>query len=365
MKNTPVGHTIQYRKRFGQFGHRNSGIGSLRDSFFDGSTTSAVPAIPLPGLGGRAHPLFARFVLWHFVRKFLSYCNCYPKRWADQVDRRTGQREVPQYKHAANQSQVKSFTAPSRLQDILSDCRRMAILTGAGVSAESGLGTFRGKEGIWNKMRPEELASMAGFMANPELVWEWYSYRRSVLADAKPNAAHIALAEWQRHMNDFTLITQNVDGLHQLAGNRDVLELHGNIRVNRCLKCGQETTDDLLHQPIGIPRCPCGGSYRPGVVWFGEMLPEDILTAAFHAAESCDLFLTIGTSAVVYPAASLPEIALENGAHVIEINLEPTQFSPRATVSIHEPAGAAVTALFLEWKRLRAAQQSADAQDRT
>jgi len=200
---------------------------------------------------------------------------------------------------------------------------------------------------------------MAGFMANPELVWEWYNYRRSVLSEAKPNPAHVTLAEWQRMCAEFALITQNVDGLHQTAGANDVLELHGNIRVNRCMMCGLETVDDLLHIPGGVPHCSCGGSYRPGVVWFGEMLPEATLARAFQAAESCDLFLTIGTSAAVYPAASLPEIAIESGAEVIEINPEATPFTARATHSVRESAGTAVPVIYQEWKRLNVTESLA------
>lgn len=257
---------------------------------------------------------------------------------------------MTQYKQDSKQSQVNLFTLPQSAQRALAEATRIAVLTGAGISAESGLGTFRGKEGIWNKMRPEELASMDGFMANPELVWEWYNYRRSLLSSAKPNPAHQALAEWGKACAEFTLVTQNVDGLHQLAGQPEVLELHGNIRVNRCLKCGLETEDDLHDHPEGVPLCKCGGAFRPGVVWFGEMLPENTLMQAFAAAECCDLFLVVGTSAVVYPAASLPEIAADHGAATIEINLEPTQFSARATCSILSQASVAVPALFTFWQ---------------
>ena len=257
---------------------------------------------------------------------------------------------MTQYKQDSKQSQVNSFTLSDSAKRALEGASRIAVLTGAGISAESGLGTFRGKEGIWNKMRPEELASMEGFMANPELVWEWYSYRRSLLSTAKPNPAHVALAEWGESCSQFTLVTQNVDGLHQLSGQSEVLELHGNIRVDRCLTCGNESEDDLHEQFEGIPFCSCGGKLRPGVVWFGEMLPERTLMRAFAAAESCDLFLVIGTSAVVYPAAALPEVAADHGAATIEVNLEPTQFSARATCTILSQASIAVPALLTFWK---------------
>lgn len=256
---------------------------------------------------------------------------------------------MSQYKQDSNESQVKDFTLPTELLEKLGDTRRITILTGAGVSAESGLGTFRGKEGIWNKMRPEELASMSGFLANPQLVWEWYSYRRSLLAAAQPNPAHVALAEWESNCPDFTLITQNVDGLHQLAGSKNVLELHGNIRVNRCLKCEGELEHEPEQYIDGVPYCSCGGKLRPGVIWFGEMLPEEVLMKAFQAAEACDLFVVAGTSGVVYPAASLPEIATEYGALTIEVNLEPTPFTSRAHFHLAASASTAIPAIVRGW----------------
>lgn len=261
---------------------------------------------------------------------------------------------MTKYKQDTNESQVNNFTLPEGVRKILAKSLRIVVLTGAGISAESGLGTFRGKDGIWNKMKPEDLASMAGFLANPDLVWEWYNYRRSVLADAKPNAAHEALAKWGRLCPDFDVVTQNVDGLHQLAGQSSTIELHGNIRINRCLQCGLESIDDLLDLSAGIPKCPCGGFYRPGVVWFGEMLSEEVLAQAFSAAQNCDCLLVIGTSAVVYPAASLPDIASECGASTIEVNIEPTQFSSRATYSVFAPATIAVPALFEHWQQIHA-----------
>jgi NAD-dependent deacetylase len=216
---------------------------------------------------------------------------------------------------------------------------RIAILTGAGISAESGLATFRGSGGIWARFKPEELANMEAFMRNPERVWEWYQYRRDVLDSAVPNPAHISLAEWEKHCTDFTLVTQNVDGLHQRAGSQNVVELHGNLQNNRCMDCGAESLEINIRFEGKIPRCSCGGMLRPGVVWFGEMLPESAVRKAFQAAEACDLFLVIGTSAVVYPAASLPEIAHESGATVIEINPEPTSVSRWATHSLRFNAG--------------------------
>lgn len=227
--------------------------------------------------------------------------------------------------------------------------RKIAILTGAGISAEAGLATFRGKDGLWAKMRAEELASIQGFMANPQLVWEWYQHRRDVLSSAQPASGHRALAEWERsHDGDFTLITQNVDGLHRLAGSSNVLELHGNIRVTRCFKCGREPIRGVVEfRGEELPKCSCGGLLRPGVVWFGEMLPEPELTRAFEAAEQCDLFLTIGTSSQVYPAASLPVVAKEHGATVIEINPEETPFTPHADIHLSGGAGDILSAMVL------------------
>ena len=212
-------------------------------------------------------------------------------------------------------------------------------MTGAGISAESGLATFRGEQGIWSKFRPEELANMEAFLRNPERVWEWYQYRRDVLDSAKPNPGHVALAAWETICSNFALVTQNVDGLHQLAGSRNVIELHGNLRVNRCQSCGRESDITEIRFEGKVPKCDCGGMLRPGVVWFGEMLPEDAIRSAFLAAESCDAFLVIGTSAVVYPAASLPEIARQRGATVVEVNPEPTPITRWVDFSIRGNAG--------------------------
>jgi len=189
--------------------------------------------------------------------------------------------------------------------------------------------TFRGDGGLWSKFDPTELASMDAFMRNPKLVWEWYLYRREVIGKAKPNAGHATLANMEQQLNAFTLITQNVDDLHRRAGSRNVIELHGNILRNKCRQCGSPV-DQLEIDPDNIPRCLCGGQIRPDVVWFGEMLPEEALTFAMKKAEESELFLSIGTSAVVYPAADLPLIAKNNGAYVVEINPEPTALTPYA-----------------------------------
>ncbi|HAV22470.1 MAG: NAD-dependent protein deacylase [Ignavibacteria bacterium GWA2_55_11] len=213
------------------------------------------------------------------------------------------------------------------------DLRRMApritsvcVLTGAGVSAESGVPTFRGQEGLWKKFSPEELANIHAFVRNPGLVWEWYAYRRKLLEEVRPNAAHVALAELERIIGDFLLVTQNVDGLHREAGSKKVVELHGNIRRTLCLECRKEPAREIELDGETVPTCEfCGGLLRPGVVWFGEQLPMDEFAAAQQAASRCQLFLSVGTSAVVQPAASLPLVARDHGAYVLEINPEPTE----------------------------------------
>jgi NAD-dependent deacetylase len=228
----------------------------------------------------------------------------------------------------------------------------ITVLTGAGISAESGISTFRGADGLWSKFRPEELANVNAFLANPEMVWEWYQHRRDVLSSAKPNAAHYALAEWEEILPKFTLATQNVDGLHRLAGSQNVLELHGNIRNNRCQQCGKETSEITVTFTGQVPRCSsCNGMLRPAVVWFGEFLPERELETAFYAAQHCDVLLTVGTSSQVYPAAALPEIAREAGAAVIEVNIEETPFTVFATCHLRGPAGTILPELVAAYRQ--------------
>jgi len=207
----------------------------------------------------------------------------------------------------------------------------VVAFTGAGMSAESGVPTFRGDDGIWKKFRPEELANFDAFMRNPELVWEWYKQRKSIIASIKPNNGHYALATMERHFESFAIITQNIDNLHRRAGNASIHELHGNIERNYCMECGATCTNEIILKQQGAPRCPeCRGLVRPDVVWFGEMLPEDAWNASAAAAERSEVFFSVGTSGVVYPAASLPAIAKQAGAYVVEINLEPTDLSERA-----------------------------------
>jgi NAD-dependent deacetylase len=206
-------------------------------------------------------------------------------------------------------------------RDVLAPASRIAVLTGAGVSAESGIPTFRGSGGVWRNFRAEDLATSDAFNRDPKFVWEWYDWRRSLIVAAKPNAAHYALAELERAKPQFTLITQNVDGLHDLAGSKKIRKVHGDIWRLRCLSCGLEQEDRSSPLATLPPQCACGGIQRPGVVWFGEGLPQDVWADAVAATEAAEVFLVIGTSAIVYPAAGLVEVAKSNGAKVIEINV--------------------------------------------
>jgi NAD-dependent deacetylase len=229
-----------------------------------------------------------------------------------------------------------SMTA--KLIELLRADVRTVALTGAGVSAESGVPTFRGNDGLWSKFDPTELASMNAFIRNPKLVWEWYLYRRDVIGKAKPNMGHETLAKMEQHSRAFTLVTQNVDNLHRRAGSQNVIELHGNIQRNKCRQCGSPM-DQVEIDPDNIPRCSCGGQIRPDVVWFGELLPEEDLITATKMAEKSALFLLIGTSALVYPAADLPLIAKNNGAYLVEINPEPTALTPYADEVLRGKSG--------------------------
>jgi NAD-dependent deacetylase len=221
----------------------------------------------------------------------------------------------------------------------LRDASSIAVLTGAGVSAESGVPTFRGNNGLWKQHRAEELATPQAFARNPKLVWEWYDWRRGLIAQAKPNPGHHALADVEERARRFTLITQNVDGLHELAGSRNVLRLHGSIWMLRCLDCNREREDRRTPLPGLPPHCECGGMLRPGVVWFGEALPSDVWRKAEQAARSADLFLVVGTSAVVYPAAGLATMAKSSGARVVEINIAESGISSGIDEFLQGPSG--------------------------
>lgn len=219
------------------------------------------------------------------------------------------------------------------------EATRIAALAGAGLSAESGVPTFRGAGGLWRQYRAEDLATPEAFARNPRLVWEWYDWRRTRIAQAEPNPGHRALAELERIKPQFTLITQNVDGLEEQAGCRRVIRLHGDIWILRCTACGRERRDRTAPLPELPPRCECGGLMRPGVVWFGEPLPDTAWSQAEQAVTQAELLLVIGTSAVVYPAAGLAWTARQAGARVVEINPEETAVSAQADASLRGKAG--------------------------
>lgn len=229
------------------------------------------------------------------------------------------------------------MTTGSNLQACFNSQASVVVLTGAGISAESGVPTFRGAGGLWRQYRAEDLATPAAFRRDPRLVWEWYAWRREVVAACQPNAAHATLVQMEQSLSKFTLITQNVDGLHERAGSQRILRLHGNLWSARCVREGtrQPLDGDLSALP---PRCACGALLRPDVVWFGETLDNSVVGAAGIAAQRADLLLVIGTSALVYPAASLPYLTLAAGGRVIEFNVERTPLSDDVGEVILGPA---------------------------
>jgi NAD-dependent deacetylase len=224
--------------------------------------------------------------------------------------------------------------------------RHVCVLTGAGMSAESGIPTFRDAlTGLWSRFRPEELATPEAFERDPKLVWEWYEWRRELVRQAQPNPGHTALAELARRVPRLTLVTQNVDGLHQRAGSRDAIEYHGNILRDRCTR-EATVSARAARSTSGLPECAaCGSPLRPDVVWFGEAIPSGPMLRAADAASRCDIFLSIGTSALVYPAAGLAEAALGTGATLIEVNPNPTDLTPHAHLVLQGPSGQMLPAL--------------------
>jgi len=217
---------------------------------------------------------------------------------------------------------------------------RITVMTGAGISAESGVPTFRGPGGLWEGHRPEELATPTAFAADPHKVWRWYDWRRTLVAECRPNPAHVALAELEARIGDrLCLITQNVDGLHRLAGSRDPIELHGNLWITRCTGCGDLQEDRTVPMPIPPQCASCGAMLRPHIVWFGESLDPAVLHRASAATERCDVFVVVGTSGVVYPAAGFTDVALHSGATVVQVNLDPTPQSGRVHHAFEGKAG--------------------------
>jgi NAD-dependent deacetylase len=223
---------------------------------------------------------------------------------------------------------------------------KLFVFTGAGVSAASGVPTFRDAGGLWGKYRPEELATESAFRKDPKLVWSWYEWRRSLVRKAQPNEAHLQISKLEKFFSWFCLVTQNVDDLHERAGSTKVYHLHGNISENKCIDCSKLSLEnhEAFEEP---PRCElCGGWLRPCVVWFGEPLPEDELTTAFYKAGQCDVFLSIGTGAAVQPAASVISVAKQAGAFMVEFNPNSTEASSIMDLSFNEPVEEALPRIF-------------------
>lgn len=238
-----------------------------------------------------------------------------------------------------------------RAAELLAGASSVCVSSGAGMSAESGIPTFREADGLWSRVKPEEMATPEAFARDPVKVWEWYRWRRRKLAEIEPHAGHRMLAEWEDRVGEFVLVTQNIDGLHHAAGSRNVIELHGRLDLVRCVSCDYERQglEDLGPEP----RCPeCADRLRPGVVWFGEMLPPGAIEAAFAAAQRCDVMLVIGTSGVVQPAASLVGVATTYGARVIEVNPNPSELSRLADVCVRAGCRDALPAIDEVWREL-------------
>lgn len=237
--------------------------------------------------------------------------------------------------------------------------KSVVVFTGAGVSAESGVPTFRDKNGLWKKFKPEELANFNAFIKNPDLVTEWYSHRRKIISEVQPNPGHYAIAELEKFFECFYVVTQNVDNLHRRAGSKKIFELHGNIERNYCIKC-KKLFDLKDFFPTQAIKCECGGLVRPDVVWFGEMLPQDQYEGALNASVNCDIFFSVGTSAVVYPAAYLPIEAKKNGAFLVEINLNYTELSSIADVVLIGKSGEILPEIVHQFKNLRTDTESSN-----
>ncbi|HZJ93947.1 MAG TPA: NAD-dependent deacylase [Thiopseudomonas sp.] len=240
----------------------------------------------------------------------------------------------------------KELHIPNELSAALRDAQHVVVFTGAGVSAESGVSTFRDAlTGLWERFDPMQLATPEAFVADPALVWGWYEWRRQLLLKAQPNPAHHAIAKLAQCVPKLTVITQNVDDLHERAGSHDVLHLHGSIFSPRCFNCAQPyaltSPPQMSHeQALPPPICSyCQGMIRPGVVWFGEALPQAEMEAAFDAAEHCDVLLSVGTSGIVHPAAQIPSLALRSSAWVVHINPEPVTCRHARELSLVGAAG--------------------------
>ena len=230
---------------------------------------------------------------------------------------------------------MKQYNAAAEL---IQNAEHLIALTGAGISKESNVPTFRGKDGLWKQYNAMDLATPHAFSQNPQLVWEWYTWRQHLIAKCEPNPAHLTLAKWEQHGLLKTLITQNVDGLHRKAGSTQILEVHGNLWTLKCTNC---TYNSRLSQPAqGIPLCPeCKSNLRPDVVWFGESLSSTVMDQVYTELQTADIILVVGTSALVQPAASFPLIVKRNGGHILEVNIESTPLTTSADIHITGKAG--------------------------
>lgn len=246
---------------------------------------------------------------------------------------------------------------PEQIVRHLRSATSVVAFTGAGMSAESGVPTFRGNEGIWKKFKPEELASLDAFLRNPDMVWEWYAARKRVITEVQPNAGHRALVELESFFPHVAIVTQNIDNLHRRAGSKTVYELHGNIQRNYCITCGKNYDNEFVLGGSAIPHCTCGGLIRPDVVWFGELLPEDEWNGALDACRNADVLLSIGTSGIVYPAAGLPFEAKRHGAFLVEINPEPTPLTDFADAFLAGKAGELLPSLVAAVRVSRSSQE--------
>ncbi len=235
----------------------------------------------------------------------------------------------------------QSSNAVHRAVNIVRNSKSVFVLTGAGISAESGIPTFRGAHGLWKNYSATDLATPEAFEKNPALIWEWYHWRQGIILKAQPNPGHFAVVELEKRSDEFLLLTQNVDNLHQRAGSKRILELHGNIFRARCSKCGSIVNHQIVPEgpTNNLPKCSCGGLLRPDVVWFGEQIPQEVWQLSLEFLAMTDVAVICGTSGVVWPAAAIPEMAQHSGAKTIEVNLEPTPITSIVDVSIQGKAG--------------------------
>jgi NAD-dependent deacetylase len=240
----------------------------------------------------------------------------------------------------------------SKIKDLIANSKHLVAFTGAGISQESGIPTYRGSGGLWTKYDPGKYANIEYFMKEPEYYWNFFKdVRYPALKNAKPNRAHVALAALEKNGIIKELITQNIDDLHQMAGQSRVIELHGNTRKTLCLDCGMTLTMDEVYEKLSHelpPRCECGGTLKPNVVFFGEQLPQSALVEAERAARSCDLFLVIGSSLVVYPASNFPVVAKASGAALVIVNVDPTPLDDLADVVVNDKASQVIPLMLEE-----------------